>query len=145
MWDKLVEKLKSILEANSLIQEVYDYENESFRGDPVAVVTPSANEADYHSTCENRRIYAFNIKVIVDRTTRGDQACEEIIRGLVDSVIDDIDKNYQLSGVEQPTGYTMLFVEALPSVWGYIERENVYRVAEINVRCHVDVDVNLIS
>ena len=34
---------------------------------------------------------------------------------IVRSLIDDFDKNYTLSGISNPAGYTMLMVEALPS------------------------------
>lgn len=145
MWTILKAKLKAMLVANTLIQEVFDYEVAKFNGDPVATLTPSANEAHYSSTTENRRVYAFIIRLFVDRTSRGDETCERITTTLVDTVIDDIDKDYTLTGIVPPTGYTMLFVEATPANWGYAGREEVYRVAEIVVKCHVDVDVNLIS
>lgn len=145
MWEKLKEKLKSILTANTLIQEVFDWEVEKFTGDPVATLTPSANEAHYSTTTDNRRIYAFIIRLFVERTSRKDQDAERIMTTLVDSVIDDIDKNYTLTGIVPPTGYTMLFVEATPASWGYVGREEVYRAAEIVVKCHVDADVSLIS
>ena len=144
MWAELKAKLKSILEANDLIQEVFDWEVGEFTGDPACTLTPSANESDYETTTENRRVYAFMIRLFVDRGSRKDQDAEQVMIGLVDSVIDDFDKDYTLSGITQPTGYTMLFVEALPASWGYVGRENAYRVAEITVRCHIDVDVNLI-
>lgn len=145
MWQKLSDKIKSILQANTLIQEVYDYEHERFNGDPAVTLTPSSNESDYSTTTENERVYAFKILIFVDRTARGDTDSERIMRALVDSVLDDLDKNYTLSGIVANTGYTMLYTEAMPSMWGYVERENIYRVAEITVRCHLDVDVTQIS
>lgn len=145
MWQQLSNKIKSTLESNTLIQEVYDWEVNSFEGDPVVTVVPSSNESDYTSTTENRRVYAMNLTLFVDRTTRSDQDCERITRQICDSILDDFDKDYILSGIEVPTGYTMLFLEAVPSAWGYFERENIYRVATITLRAHFDVDVNLIS
>lgn len=145
MWQNLSDKIKAILTANTLIQEVFAYEVGTFMGDPVVTLTPSNNESDYSTTTENERVYAFTAMVFVDRTTRGDEAAERILRQLCDSIVDDFDKNYTLTGVTLATGYTMLYVEAVPSRWGYVERENVYRVAEITIKCHMNVDVTLIS
>jgi len=145
MWVQLNDSIKAILEANTLIQEVFDWEVDKFEGDPAVTLTSSASESDYHTTTENSRIYAFLVRVFVDRTTRKDQDTEKIMRKIVDSITDDFDKNYTLTGITNPTGYTMLMVEALPGSWGYTEREGVYRVAEILINCKVDVDVTQIS
>ena len=148
MWDELNATLKGILEANTFIQEVYDWEKERFEGDPVATLVSSSNESDYATTTENRRVYAFTIRLYVNRTEsslRKDQDTERIMRNMVDTVLDDIDKNFTLTGITNPTGKTLLFVEAMPSAWGYAELDAIYRVAEIVVMCHVNVDINLIS
>jgi len=50
-----------------------------------------------------------------------------------------------LSGLTLKTGYQMLMMEAAPSQWGYANRENLYRMSEIIVRVHLNVDTNLIS
>ena len=63
MWDKLTEKLKSILEANNLIQNVYSFEASDISGTPVATITPSANESDYTTTTENTRVYAYMLRL----------------------------------------------------------------------------------
>ncbi|HBX15906.1 MAG: hypothetical protein UV20_C0009G0019 [Candidatus Magasanikbacteria bacterium GW2011_GWA2_42_32] len=145
MWENLSDKLISILEANTLIQESYDYEVGKFEGDPAVTLTPSSNESDYSTTIHNERVYAFNCMVFVDRTKRGDSEAERVCRALVDSILDDFDKNYTLSGLLLSAGYTMLYVEAVPARWGYVERENVYRVAEITIKVHLDVDVTTIT
>ena len=145
MWKELNETIRAILQANTLIQEVFDWEVDKFNGGPAVTLTPSASESDYHTTTENSRIYAFLVRVFVDRTTRKDQDTERIMREMVDSITDDFDKNYTLTGITNPPGYIMLMVEALPGSWGYVEREGVYRVAEIIIRCKVDVDVTQIS
>lgn len=145
MWDNLTTALKNILIANTDIEDTFDYEKGDFKSDPVAIITPSGNDAEYSTTTENRRIYAFNIKILVDMSARAVEDAERVMRELVDTVIDDIDKNYTLTGIENPTGKTLLFVEALPSAWGDIDGDVKYRVADITVRCHVNVDVGLIS
>lgn len=145
MWTEINQQLKSILESNTKIQEVYDYEKERFEGDPVATITASENDGDYATTIDNRRIYAFTVRLYVNRTNRNDNMAERIMRELVDTVIDDIDKNYTLTGISNPTGKTLLFVEAVPSRWGYVESDIVMRIAEITIKAHVNVDVTLIT
>lgn len=144
MFRNLINKLKSILDANSLIQVVYTYERENPDGTPFATITPSANENDYLTTTENRRVYAFTIRIFVERKGQTTvEGTEQTMRDLMDTVLDDLDSNHQLSGLSIPSGYTFLFMEAVPSRWAYTgSRENEYRVAEIAVRCHVMVDVN---
>lgn len=151
MWQNLKNKIVAILNANTLIQQVFDYEVAEFGGDPAATVIPSSNESDYRSTLHNRRIYAFKIQLWVKRgEPRDDQEAEDVLTELVDSVIDDFDKYYTLgsgspgSALVLPNGYTMVRVQALPSIWMYSERETLYRGAEINIKCEIDVDVSLI-
>lgn len=147
MWENLVSKIKTILQANTLLVsgEVYDWEAEEFKGDPAVTITSSANTSDYATTTENERVFALTIRLFVDRTKRGGQEAERVTREIVSSILDDFDKNYTLAGLTVPTGYAMLYLEAANSNWGYFERECVYRVAEITLRAHFDVDVNLIS
>lgn len=146
MIQNLITTLKSILTSNTLIQSVYDYERANAEGTPFATITPSANENDYATTTENRRVYAFLIRVFVERAGQSNYPqAETTTRSLVDSVLDDLDKNYQLTGLTIPAGYTFLFMEAAPSQWGYVGREQEYRVAEVTVRCHFYVDTTIIS
>lgn len=148
MFTTLLEKIVSILEANTLIQEVHNFEKQKFDGDPVAVVSPSGNESDYNTINANERIYSFAVRLFVSRTARsgdGDKEADRVLRKLVDSVVDDIDKDFIFEGLTVPTGYCMINVFATPSQWGYSGAEDEYRVAEIIVRCRVNVDVTLIS
>lgn len=147
MWDKTSKALKDILDANSLLDNVYNYEASQLDGSPVATLTPSANENDYVTTVENRRVYAFLVRLYVRRDSGKDNEynTEAAMRELVDDVLDDFDKNHRLSAIESKTGYTYLFMEAAPSTWGYVGRDNEYRVAEINLRIHFDVDVTAIA
>ena len=145
MFENIISKIKSILVANTLIQNVYDFEKADSIGTPFATVTPSANESDYHSTTENARTYAFNIRLFVERTGKTTpETADTAMRALCDSVLDDLDKNYTLTGTTTKTGYTLLFMRATPSQWGYAGREMEYRVAEIKVQVVVIVDVNAI-
>jgi len=158
MFDAILNKLKEILEENDKISIVYNYEASEFKGDPVAVISPSSNESDYNTTEENVRIYAFMVRLFVKRNSpRKPEDADRILRKLVDSVINDFDKYYTLSAfgtdgspipggaIINPTGYTFINVFAAPSSWGYSGREDEYRVAEILVRCRVSVNLSAIT
>lgn len=145
MIKPIIAKLKSLLEANSQLQKVYDYERSDPTGTPFATITPAANENNYFTTTENERMYAFLIRLFVERKGQGsEENSEAAMRELLDSVLDTLDRNYTLSGLGTKAGYTFINMRAAPSVWGYTGRENQYRVAEINVQCRVSVDVTLI-
>ena len=150
MWENLIKKIEEILKANDKIAEVYSYESEIFKGSPAVSITPSSNESDYKTTNDNERIYAFNIRIFVNRSVapagqKVEYHSDRVLRTLVDSILDDFDKNYNLSGIEQPTGYCFINMFASPSSWGYAGREDEYRACEIILRCRVYVDVNSIS
>lgn len=138
-----MEKLTSL----SKIQSFYNYEASNIEGSPALTLTPSANESEYSSTSENRRVYGFVLRLYVDRPSgnSNEQTAEKAMRDLVDDVLNRLDYNHQLNNIPATTGYTFLFMEAAPSRWGYSGREQIQRVAEINIRLHFDVDVTLIS
>ena len=147
MWENLIAKIKAIMEANTLVQETYDYEIEKFEGQPSAVIVPSDNSGEFTTTTDNERVYAFSVFLFVARGDDyyTDKTADIVMRELVDSVLDDFDKNWRLTGLTLSTGYSMLYMEAAPSSWGYVDREMVYRMAEITLRIHLDVDTSLIS
>lgn len=135
------------MEANTLIKETHKWEIEEFKGDPACTITPSSNESDYNTTDENVRIYAFNVRLYVNRTIAPSgkdpkSDADRKLRNLVDSVLDDFDKNYTLTGIVNPTGYTFINLFALPSTWGYSGREDNFRVAELLVTCRISVDLS---
>ena len=153
MWQNLRKKIVAILNANDLIQDVYDYEATEFGADPCATVVASANESDYRTTINNTRIYAFKVQLWVKRAgvNRDDQKAENVLMDLVDTVLDNFDQYYTLgtgspgAALVLPAGYTMIKLEALPSAWVYMDRETLYRGAEITLRVHMDVDVTNIN
>lgn len=149
MWQILKNKIVAILQANSLLQEVFDYEVQDFNGDPVATIQPSANESDYRSTSDNRRMYAFSLQLWVKRDgARDAKEAENTLTDLVDSVVDDFDRYFTLGQgspgtLTLPSGYLIVKVRATPSAWFYANRENgvLYRAAEVILRVEMDVDV----
>ncbi len=145
-----MDKIVSVLNDNSDIQEVFDYARGNFDGSPVAIVTPSENTADYETTAENERIYAFDIILYMTRSKASPQSDPERttdvnMRTLVESVLDDFDKDFLFTGLTVPTGKFMINVFAAPGNWGYSGRDDQYRAVEISIRCRVLVDVTNIS
>ncbi len=134
-----------MLETDGELQEVYNYEVESFKGSPSATITPSDNVEDFITNETNVRIYAYNVRLYVNRSSFTKVEADRIMRNVVDSVLDTFDKNYTLPNVDEPTGYTFINLFAVPSVWGYSGAEDEYRAAEISVRCRVSVTLNDIS
>lgn len=147
MFGEILQQLKAILDANGLISDVYSYENIQTDSDPFAVIIPSGNESEYNTTQENVRVYAFTVMLFVSRTIRSQKDADRVLINLVDSVVDDYDKDYLLTTIGQPTktGYTFLQTFAVPSQWGYAMPDDKYRVAQINLRCLVSVDLDAIS
>ena len=91
MIEKLTQYIKSVLEANALIQAVYPYERANSDGTPFATITVSGNENDYKSTTENSRTYSFLIRLFVERGGQTEpEDCEATMRELVDTVLDDL-------------------------------------------------------
>lgn len=146
MWQTLKEKIRDILEANSLIQEVHTYEIDRLKGYPAATIIPSGHDNEYSTTADNQRVYNFIISLYIQQSGQyGEKEIDDAMAELVDSVIDDFDKDFTLAGISVPTGYTMIRVEAVPSTWGYVERESFERVANIEISCVVDVDITEIN
>jgi hypothetical protein len=147
MWEKLSNHLKAILEANTLLSSVYDYEEGEFNEQPVAVIVPSDSEGEFTTTLQNEEVYAFNVFLFVQigDTFYTKKEADAVLRELVDNVKRDFDKNWSLTGLSMETGYNMLFMETAPSAWGYSSRENVYRMAELQLKVHLSVDTNLIT
>ena len=149
MFDKISTALKSILFTLTKVQSFYDFEASNIEGFPAMTMVASSNDSDYSTTTENRRVYAFVVRLYVERGSGNDseRTCEATMRDLVDTVLDRLDKNFILSGTTVPTqsGYTFLFMSSTPSSWGYAGRENEMRVAEIRFKLNFDIDTNIIS
>ena len=146
MFEVLLNKITSILRANTLLSIVYNHEADNLKGDPAVIVVPSSNESDYDTTEENIRIYAFTIRVFIRRTgIREPDEADRIMREVISSIIDDFDKDYTFTGLSNPTGYTFINTFANPSSWGYSGREDEFRGSDINLRCRVSVALTAIS
>lgn len=120
------------LDANSVFN--YEPSISEITQDPFAVVIPSENESEFGNTAENRRNYAFLIRLFVERNSRGETEAEDLMTAMVDRLINSFDQDITLSvsGV--------LFTRAAPSSWGYILGDKEYRTADIKLQVNVWYD-----
>jgi len=114
------------------IQVAYRSDRSTFEGFPAAVVSPSENEADYSSTADDKRTYAFKVRVYYPIKDESEQDSAEIA---LEEALDEMLDAFSTRGV---LGSACEWVKPVPSVWQYEERsEGVYRMAEITLRCVV--------
>lgn len=119
------DQIVAILNGVSEIKYVYDYEEAEPSGYPCATVTPADQNASFADTSRNERHYIFSIKVKQERTSQGANKSENIMRGLVDSLVSTFDANYNLNNACN-------FAHPIPSRWFYQSAPDVdVRVAEI--------------
>lgn len=114
------------------IEVAYRTDRSSFSGFPAAVVSPSENEADYSSTADDKRVYAFKIRVYYPIKDESEQDSAEIaLEEALDEMLDAFKERNAL-------GSACEWLEPVPSVWQYEERgDGTYRMAELNLRCVV--------
>jgi|SRR6185369_1353042 len=118
------------------IQVAYSTDRSTFSGFPAAVVSPSENEGDYNSTADDRRVYAFKVRVYYPIKDESDyEAAESALEDALDEMLDA----FSIRGV---LGTACEWVKPVPSVWQYEERgEGIYRMAELTLKCVKYVDI----
>lgn len=139
-------QIKTLLSNISVIQDTAAYPKVKFDGYPAASVEPSSNSADYETTTENIRTYAFIVRVFYETKNTGIENALEALEEVVDDVIDAFDQedlktsSTRTVGIGLPSDYTFINVWANPSAWGTLPEEQLI-MAEINVRVRVSIDV----
>ena len=125
----IINKINSDL---TKIQVAYRTDRSSFEGFPAAVVSPSENEADYSSTADDRRVYAFKIRVYYPIENESEQDSAELaLEEALDEMLDVFKQRNAL-------GAACDWIEPIPSVWQYEERgDGTFRMAELTLRCVV--------
>lgn len=97
---------------------------------PAAIVTPSDKQADFHSSNQDRRVYAFIVRVYYPFVLGQDEADIAL-----EVALDELEEVFN---ERETLGDSCLWVQPVPSSWGYLERDkNYYRVAELVLRCVV--------
>jgi len=146
-WQTLSNQIKTKLESISDIQVVYDYPWLDFDGYPAVTITPSEMESDYETQQHNIRTYAFMIRAFLDLEIVNQATLQkkvekghEIMRGLIDSIVDTFDKDETLSGISMPTGKTLIAITPVPARVLYFEEEKMM-IGEVRLFCKVSFDI----
>lgn len=129
---KLVTHCQAVTEL-SQANQVFDHEPslEEITTDPFATVCESGNESAFASTSENRRTYAYTIRVFVERRSQGADTADSVLRSILTSLLNRLDDDYTLSS-------SVLTSRAAPSSWGYVLGTKEYRVGTIEFTCIAD-------
>ena len=136
----------TLLETLDTIQEVSTSPKIKFSGYPAAHIVPSDNEADYETTTENVRTYAFFVRIFFETKHGGIGAALTAMDEVVDEVLDLFDQEDQKGastrtvGMSLPTRYQFLNIWATPSAWGEVAGEELI-MTQINVRVRISVDI----
>lgn len=136
----LRDKLKSKLERVSSIQEVHSFPTEEFGGFPAAVVASARMESEFETTTENKRTYIFTVYLFQELESQGANKARQIIEETADDVIEALDEDQLLSGIEDslPSQETMII--AFPVVPEIIEGEKYIR-AELEIRVIISFSI----
>lgn len=130
------------------VQETSNYEKNAYDGFPAVSVVCSGNENEYTSSAENRRVFAFNIRVYEQMNQNPDVALDDVedsakaraevnVGEVVSELIDSFDKYFDLDGSVNGD-----FIFASPSAWGYVQLDNGWcRTALINLQYNKDFNV----
>lgn len=145
-WITLRPQVKAVIDTVPNMQEVSLAPKLKFSGYPAAYVVPSSNEADYETTSENVRTYAFRVVFFYETKIKGIDDALTSLETIIDNALDAFDQQdlksstTRLIGVSLPADYTFLNVWAVPASWGQLINEELI-MAELLVRVRVSVDV----
>jgi hypothetical protein len=145
-WQTLRPQLGTLLGTLDTIHEVSNAPKVKFAGYPAAHIIPSDNSADYETTTENIRTYAFNVRIFYDTKDTSMENAFLALEEVVDSVLDLFDQedlkngDDRTVGVSLPSGYTFLNIWATPSLWGELPGEQLL-VAEVSVKVRISIDI----
>lgn len=145
-WQTLRPQLKTLLDNTGVFQEVSATPKINFSGYPAAYVAPSDNEGDYDNTTENKRTYAFLMRIFYSSKSIGVATALTRLEQIVDTVIDAIDNDSQkpaasrVIGVSMPANYVWINTFATPSVYGEVEGQDLI-MAEIRIQVRILFDI----
>lgn len=146
-WTVLRPQIGTLLKTLTTIQEVSNTPKIKFTGYPAAHVIPSENSADYETTTENVRTYAFTVRLFYETKQTTIEDALSALEEVVDSVLDLFDQEDQkgaatrIVGVSLPTGYTFLNIWAVPGMWEELSGEQLI-MAELSVKVRISRDVS---
>lgn len=132
MWDELSTGIINVITGSTAIDStvaLFDYARTQMPAYPAITVYPSDSQAQFGDTSRNERHYTFSIRAYQERTKTGEQASEQTMRRLSDSLIALFDANPYLDN-NRLNGRG--FCRPIPSVWKFAQAEQVdIRIAEV--------------
>ncbi len=143
--DWLVDKVQTC----ASVDTVYAAEEPNISGWPAVVITSTDMDGEFSSNSENSRVWAYRLQIIFflgqdvsppNNKTRL-QYTEDVVATCLDEVINAIDLDFDLTGVDI-TGYNAKFANAADCVWGYLDMEGgIARVAEVTIRIYTEKEI----
>lgn len=142
--------LFTILSEITRFQDKHATPRYTFDGYPAFFIAPSGNEADFLTTNDNQRIYAFKVWVFQEYdTTPAANAYDELME-CVEEVLNKVDHEENPEDATRTmatslgAGVTLLAVLATPGRFALDEEKKLLGV-EITVRCKTTVDLTLLT
>lgn len=139
------EQIRDKVSALSNVAKVYTFDRLPLDASPTVIVKYASMEGEFWSTNENRRIYAYNIKILIPMgNTPNDvnndrlQQVEEELAVVVEDIINSLDSDYELDQFNAQ----VLFLDALDVLYGEYSYEGGWaKGAELTVRVHTDYEI----
>lgn len=149
-FERIYRNLYDLLKTIDSFQDKHIAPTFKFNGFPAFFIAPSGNEADFLTTNDNQRIYAFKVWVFTEYDETAPDSSYLTLAGCVDDVINKCDQqespeaqSRQMAN-ELGDGITLLAVMASPSRFALDEEEKLLG-SEITVRAKVSVDLTLLT
>lgn len=145
-FNTLRSQISTLLGSVSGMQEFSGTPKLSFGGFPAGYVVPSDSSADYETTKENIRTYAFLARIFYETKDTGIASALDNLEAVVDTVLDTLDQEdlkaaaSRTIGTNLPNGYTFINIYAHPSEWGEVTGEDLI-YAEIRIQVRISRDV----
>lgn len=141
--DWLIDKIESA----TSVQKVYGSEEINPSGWPAVMVTSTDMEGEFSSNSENSRVWAYRVLIMfmvgqdmeVPQNKTRMQYAEDVVATCIDEIIDAVDTDFDLTGVDISGNYTARYANAADCVWSYIDMEGGQaRAAEITIRVYTE-------
>jgi len=121
---------KAIDDNATTVQKTYTYERSTFEGFPAVIITPSADQSDYHDNQKDRSVFVFKIRAYYPISN---EASHEAAESALETVIDEL---ITIFFRRDCLGSACDWLEPILGTWYYEERgEGIYRVAELTLHC----------
>lgn len=137
---RIKEQIRDKISALSNVTKVYTFDKLPLEASPTVIVKYGSMDGEFWSTQENMRVYAYNIKVLVQiGNTPNDvlndrlQQAEEEVAVTVEDIMNVLDSDFELSQFNSD----VVYLDALDVVYAEYEYEGGFaKGAELTVRVH---------